>query len=160
MPPAFSFSAAAITSSQVAGIVERGEEAGGGPGRQPVLSDIGDIGLRAAAEAQDHRVVIVLPGVVGDVDLDAGVLRLELARVVLDRVEGIVPDDEFERNVLRQGCRCEDPASGQCAGGEEPAKCHVVLPVPVAAAGGRLSNGCPASGSLTRRGLQRLYGLI
>ena len=81
-------------------VVERREESGRGPGRQPVLADIGDVGRRAAAEAQHQAVLVVRPGVVGDLDLDAGIRRLELAGVVLDRVERVVPDGEFERDVF------------------------------------------------------------
>src|SRR5204863_6941245 len=44
--------------------------------------------------------LVVGPGVVGDLDLDAGILLLELSRVVLDGIERVVPDGELQRDVL------------------------------------------------------------
>ena len=62
--------------------------------------------------------LIVGPGIVGDVDLDPGIGLLELTDIVLDGLERIVPDDEFEREILRQrGLRGEAGSHGR--GGQE-----------------------------------------
>ena len=89
------------------------QPAGRRPGRQPVLPGVDHVGLGVAAQPQHHGVVIVRPGVVGDVDLDAGILGLELGDVVLDGIERVVPDDELEGHVLGPRVVCLRPECGR-----------------------------------------------
>ena len=103
--------------------VERRDEAGCAPGRQPILTAIDDIGRRIAADAQDQAVVVVGPGIVGDVDLDARVLGLELADIVLNGLERVVPDDEFQRQILSL-CGRRGQTKGQGHSGQERAAFH------------------------------------
>ena len=121
-------------------LLDRDQPAGQRPARQPVLAAIHDVGGRAAPETQHHRVEVVRPGVVGELDLEARTGGFELGDVVLDRLERIVPDDEIERGRVlgedpcrqsakrRPGARgCEQSAS------REPVL-HHCLPVLAAAA--------------------------
>ena len=131
------------------------EPAGRRPGRQPVLAGVDHVGLGIAAQPQHHRVVVVGPGVVGDVDLDAGILGLELGDVVLDRLERVVPDDELEGHVLgARVVRLNRPEHGrerQRARREQRLSHHAPSPRFDAAHAGRLDNRFAQSNRLPRQ---------
>jgi hypothetical protein len=93
--------------------IERCQEPGRRPTRQPILADISDVRRSAGAEAKDEAVGIVRPRVVGDVHLYAGIFRLELCDVVLDGVERVVPHRELERDILRHRRMCKSEATDQ-----------------------------------------------
>ena len=114
--------------------LERHQPARRRPRRQPVLASVDDVGLGVTAQTQDHGIVIVGPGVVGDVDLDPGILLLELLDVVLNGLERVVPDHELEGDVLGLCGRRNGQhrtGRGQRADGEElPSRGHWFLGLP------------------------------
>src|SRR5262245_57240114 len=71
--------------------------------------------------------MVVLPGIVGDLDFNSGVLSLKFARVVLDRIEGVVPHCEFKRQVGGKGLT-ENRAICQRASDKEFPEFHFMPP--------------------------------